>query len=224
MAILEKNLIAASSAQHAALVTTESTTGLADTEKCVSSERVFRGNFLQIQRDTVELPDGSLATREYVLHPGAVVVIAAQADGKLIVERQYRSPFKREFIEFPAGKMDEGESVLACAARELREETGYAAAELAYVGAMHNAIAYSDEVIHIVLARGLRFVGQALDHGEYVECFESSFEELAEQVARGLLTDAKTITCLFWLMRLRTGSGRAGSVDALLWEVSPLSI
>ena len=172
-----------------------------DTEKCVASERVFDGHLLHIQRDTVQLPDGTLATREYVVHPGAVVVIALHADGRVVLERQYRHPLKQVFIEFPAGKLDAGEDPLACGARELREETGFVAQELAYAGVMHNAIAYSTEAIHIVFARGLRQAGQTLDHGEFVECFDASLDWLAEQVFNGTVTDAKTITALMWAKR-----------------------
>ena len=93
------------------------------TETCISSEAIFQGDFLHLQRDQVRLPDDSLATREFVVHPGAVMVIAQLEDGRVVMERQYRHPVKKVMVEFPAGKLDAGESGLACAQRELLEET-----------------------------------------------------------------------------------------------------
>jgi len=112
-------------------------------EDTIDSEQVFRGRLLEVRRDRVRLPDGSEATREFIVHPGAVMVVPLLDDGRLVMERQYRYPLTRVMLEFPAGKLEFGEDPLACAVRELREETGYGAAEWAYAGVLHNAIAYS---------------------------------------------------------------------------------
>jgi len=101
------------------------------TEVCVDSAELLHGHFLHVKRDTVRLPGGALATREYVVHPGAVMVIPLMDDGRVLLERQYRYPMQRVMIEFPAGKLDAGETSLACAQRELKEETGYTAREWA---------------------------------------------------------------------------------------------
>jgi ADP-ribose pyrophosphatase len=169
-------------------------------EERIRGERVLDGRFLKIDQDDVKLPDGKIASREYVRHPGAVVVVPWLDSEKVILVRQYRYPLARVFVEFPAGKLDDGEAPLTCGARELLEETGYRATEIAYVGAMHNAVAYSDEIIHIAYARGLVKGKQALDEGEFVECFSETLGWLSRGVRTGEITDAKTITCLHWAL------------------------
>jgi ADP-ribose pyrophosphatase len=124
-------------------------------EETILTEQVWRGRLLDVRRDTVRLPDGREATREYIAHPGAVMIVPILPDGRLVMERQWRTPLKRVMLEFPAGKLDAGEAPAVCAQRELFEETGYRAAEWANAGQLHIAIAYCDEVIHLFLARGL---------------------------------------------------------------------
>ena len=116
-------------------------------EETLHSGQVYRGAFLDVRRDQVRLPDGGSAQREYIVHPGAVMVVPLLDDGRLVVERQWRYPLARAMLEFPAGKPEPGEPPLRCAVRELAEETGYRAAEWARAGALHNAIAYSNEGI-----------------------------------------------------------------------------
>jgi len=163
----------------------------------LDSERVFDGALLEVRRDRVRLPDGAESLREYVRHPGAVVVLAVLPDGRLLFERQYRYPLRRAFLELPAGKIDAGEDLLGCARRELREETGYEADEWQYLGVMHPCIGYSDERIEIFLARGLTHVGNALDDGEFLEVLTLSVEEALEAAQDGRLTDGKSIVALF---------------------------
>ncbi|MEG0822479.1 MAG: NUDIX hydrolase, partial [Burkholderiaceae bacterium] len=135
-------------------------------EETLSSELAYRGVFLQVQRETVRVPDGVVAPREFIRHPGAVMIIPLLADGQVVLERQWRHPVGQAFVEFPAGKLDANEGALACGQRELLEETGYIAAEWIYLGGFHNAIGYSDEKIHVYLARGLTLEQQKLDAGE----------------------------------------------------------
>ncbi|MDF3037014.1 MAG: ADP-ribose pyrophosphatase, partial [Paucimonas sp.] len=123
------------------------------TETQLESEPAYEGHFLKIQKDKIRLPDGSTSTREYIRHPGAVVVIPLFEDGSVLMERQFRYPLRRVFIEFPAGKIDPNEDPLECAKRELQEETGFTATEWQFVCTIHNAIAYSDEHLDIYLAR-----------------------------------------------------------------------
>lgn len=163
----------------------------------LDSERVFDGALLEVRRDRVRLPNGAESVREYVRHPGAVVVLAVLPDGRLLFERQYRYPLRRAFLELPAGKIDAGEDLLGCARRELREETGYEADEWQYLGVMHPCIGYSDERIEIFLARGLLHVGNALDDGEFLEVLTLSVEEALEAAHGGRITDAKSIVALF---------------------------
>jgi len=177
---------------------TENDLHLIETE--VASERVFDGNLLHINCDTVRLPDGGQATREYVVHPGAVMVIPVLDDGRLLMERQYRYPLQQIFVEFPAGKLDAGEDPLACGKRELLEETGYSATEWEYLGVFHPLISYSTEVIHFYLAKGLTAGKTRLDDEEFLEVITMSLNELKAGVLENRITDSKTIAGLFWLM------------------------
>lgn len=175
-------------------------------ERRIRSESVYSGHFLQVRRDQIRLPDGKTGTREYIVHPGAVMIVPITDDGQLVVERQHRYPLDRVLIEFPAGKLDPNETTLHCAQRELREETGYRAREWAYAGRLHNAPAYSDEFIEIWLARGLVAGAQELDDGEFVEVHTMSEAALLAQVASGELTDAKTMVGLLKLQQWRAGA------------------
>jgi ADP-ribose pyrophosphatase len=165
-------------------------------ETLVSSEQLFEGKFLHAKRDTVCLPDGKHATREYVVHPGAVVVV---------LERQFRYPIGQVMIELPAGKLDAGEDPLLCGLRELHEETGYTAGEWAYAGQMHLAIAYSTEVIHIYFARGLSLGARKLDAGEFLDVFTAPAQHLLDWCADGTVTDAKTLSCALHLANHLSG-------------------
>lgn len=174
-------------------------------ESTVSSREVYRGHFLEVRSDRVRLPDGSEAGREYIVHPGAVMVVPLLDDGRLLMERQWRYPLGRVMLEFPAGKLDAGEAPLACGVRELIEETGYRAAEWARAGVIHNAIAYSNEAIEIWFARGLTAGAAQLDAGEFLEVCNLTEAELADAARRGEVTDAKTLVGLAWLQGWRAG-------------------
>lgn len=174
-------------------------------ETAVASEEVFRGKLLCVKRDTVLLPDGKTASREYVTHPGAVVMLAQLPNGKLLFERQFRYPLGRVFLELPAGKIHPGEDILVTARRELQEETGYVAEHWHHLGVIHPCIGYSDERIEIFLARGLSHVGHALDDGEFLEVHELDLAEAIEAVRDGRLTDGKSVASLLWAERLLDG-------------------
>jgi len=174
-------------------------------EETLISDQVYRGAFLDVRRDQIRLPDGGHAQREYIVHPGAVMVVPLLDDGRLVVERQWRYPLARVMLEFPAGKLDAGEAPLHCGIRELIEETGYRAAEWARAGILHNAIAYSNEGIEVWFARGLTLGERALDAGEFLEVTSASLEELDELARRGELTDAKTLIGMLWLQNWRSG-------------------
>ncbi|WP_342129138.1 NUDIX hydrolase [Hydrogenophaga sp. OTU3427] len=174
-------------------------------EHTLHSEDLLHGHFLHIKRDTVRLPGGEQATREYVVHPGAVMVIALFDDGRVLLERQYRYPMQRVMIEFPAGKLDAGETSLRCAQRELQEETGYRASEWARAGVLHPVISYATEFIDIWFARGLSAGERHLDAGEYLDVFTAAPAELLAWCRDGQVTDAKTLTGALWLQNVLRG-------------------
>jgi ADP-ribose pyrophosphatase len=170
-------------------------------ETRVSSEPVFDGKLLHVRRDTVRLPSGKLSTREHIVHPGAVLIVPVLPDGRLVVERQYRYPLDRVFIEFPAGKLDPGEGELATAQRELIEETGYEAATWTPLGTIHTLISYTNEKIDLYVAEGLRHVGARLDDGEFLEVLTMSLAEMLAALDRGAITDGKTVAALLLYAR-----------------------
>jgi ADP-ribose pyrophosphatase len=175
-------------------------------ETRVDGEIAYDGHFLKVSRDRVKLPDGKITQREFIRHPGAVVILALFDDGRVLLERQFRYPNGQVFIEFPAGKIDPGEASLACAKRELEEETGYTATDWHYVCTIHNAIAYSDEHLDLFLARGLKEGEAKLDDGEFLETFTATLPEMLEMVKRGDITDVKTVIGTFWLEKFAAGT------------------
>jgi ADP-ribose pyrophosphatase len=175
-------------------------------EDCIDSATVYQGHFLHVVRDTVRLPDGRQAVREYIRHPGAVMVIPMLDDGRVVVERQYRYPLQRALIEFPAGKLETGEDRLLCAQRELREETGYVAREWAKAGVLHPVLAYADEFIEIWFARGLSLGERELDQGEFLDVLAATPAELLAGCRDGVITDSKTLTGLLWLQNVLSGA------------------
>ena len=171
-------------------------------ESEISSEVKYQGLFLHVRSDQVHLPNGKISMREYILHPGAVLILAFLPNGNLLFERQFRYPLRRVFLELPAGKIDAGEAVIDTAKRELREETGYLADSWSHLGVIHPCIGYSDERIEIFEARDLHLAGSLqLDHNEFLEVVELSPSEARQAVWEGRITDAKTISALFWLDR-----------------------
>ncbi|HLL18459.1 MAG TPA: NUDIX hydrolase [Rubrivivax sp.] len=181
------------------------------TERTLGSTLLHEG-FLELRRDDVQLPDGRRATREYVRHGGAVAIIPlldddaqTRPDPRIVLARQYRHPVAKVLLELPAGKLEQGEAQLACAVRELQEETGYTAAEWAYGGEIHNAAAYSTESIWLWFARGLQAGPTRLDEGEFVETVTLPLSELLALACGTALPDVKTQIGISWLVQWRSG-------------------
>jgi ADP-ribose pyrophosphatase len=177
-------------------------------EHQLDTRSVYDGKLLRVRSDRVRLPDGNETVREHILHPGAVMICAILDNGSLVMERQYRYPLRRAFIEFPAGKIDPGEDPLATGKRELLEETGYSAKEWKHLGCVHPVISYSNEQIEIYLARGMARQERKLDHGEFLDVFELPLPVAIDMVRTGEITDAKTVAGLFWVERVLNGSWR----------------
>ena len=166
------------------------------TEHCISSEVIADGGMLTVKRDQVRLPNGHTSYREYVMHPGAVVIVPLLPNGNVVLEKQFRYPLHQVFIELPAGKIDMGEDILITGLRELLEETGYSASEWVKLGHQHPCIGYSDEVIHMYLASGLSAGSHQRDEDETLEAFEASFEHCLTMIQNGQITDGKSIIAL----------------------------
>ena len=174
-------------------------------EERLSGEDIYDGIFLNMKRDQVRMPDGKQAAREYLTHPGAVAILAILDDGRVLMERQYRYPIAQACLEIPAGKLDPQEDHLACAQRELREETGYTASKWSFIRRIHPVISYSTEFIDIYLAEGLVSGKSHLDDEEFLDVFAAPLEQLLEWVERGEITDVKTTIATYWLDRYRRG-------------------
>lgn len=175
------------------------------TETTIDSRTVFQGVLLHVLADTVRLPDGRVAVREYVRHPGACMIIAFLDERTIVLERQYRYPLRRHFIELPAGKMEQGEDPLETAKRELAEECGYAAAHWRHLATLHPCIGYADERIELYLARGLTRVARALDDEEFLDVFTVGIDQALAWVREGRITEAKAVTGLLWADRIARG-------------------
>lgn len=174
-------------------------------EKRISGEDIYDGIFLKMKRDTVSLPDGQEAVREYLVHPGAVAILAVFDDGRVLLERQYRYPIAQSVIEIPAGKLELGEDPLLCAKRELEEETGYTAQRWSRIRRIYPVISYSTEFIDIYLAEGLQAGKAHLDAEEFLDVFAAPFEDVLAWVESGRIFDVKTIISCYWLARHRQG-------------------
>ena len=169
-------------------------------EDTLSSELVYTGDYLKVYRDTVSLPNGASSYREYLKHPGAVMIIPVFDNGDVLVERQYRYPMRKVFVEFPAGKKDAGEAPLETAQRELLEETGYTAQNYTHITDIHNALAYCDEVIHFYIAEDLHDSGQQkLDDNEFVQVMRVPLVELMNWIRQGWVPDVKTQLGAVWV-------------------------
>jgi ADP-ribose pyrophosphatase len=173
-------------------------------ETTLSSRSAYRGRFLELRADEVRLPDGGTAQREYIVHPGAAIVLARFDDGDILMERQYRYPLRQHFYELPAGKLEPGEPSLRTAQRELQEETGYRANQWKLLARTHPCIGYSNEIIDFYLADELEFIGGALDQGEFLETFRLPLATALAWIDVGRVTDTKTVLGLLWAGQLRS--------------------
>lgn len=174
------------------------------TEKTVNTKLHFQGRVINLREDTVELEDGTLASREIVEHPGGVCVIGMTDDGKIPMVRQFRAPFGKVLLEVPAGKLNYGEDHFECGKREFLEETGYSAEEYVYFGALYPSVGFLTETLHIYYAKGLTKGEQKLDEDEFLDVKHFTLDELLKLVDQNEIKDAKTVVAILKLARFLT--------------------
>lgn len=161
-------------------------------EKTLSVENIYDGKIIKVRKEQVELSDGRTSVRELIGHPGGVGVIAVDENRKVFMVSQYRIAARSMMLEIPAGKLEYGENPLECGKRELVEETGYRAKEFTHLGEYYATPGYCEEKLNIYLARGLEFVGQHLDEGEFLNVSKYDLDELYNMVMDNKIYDAKT--------------------------------
>lgn len=177
------------------------------TEKTVSQSCRFEGRILRLRVDEAQLPDGSIATREVVEHPGGVCIAALTEDDRLLMVRQFRYPYGEILTEIPAGKRDPGEEPLVTGQRELKEETGFTAEHYTFLGKLYPSPGYFNEVIYMYLATGLTPGENRPDEDEFLEVMQVPLRDAAEMVIRGEITDAKTQAAVLkvWCLKQQGG-------------------
>lgn len=163
------------------------------TEKTIASEMIYDGRILKFKMDKVELPNGEIGERELVEHPGGVAVAAVDDDGNILLVEQYRKPYEKNISEIPAGKLDKGETAEACGRRELEEETGYIAEKFEYLGECYPSVGYTNEIIRIFLAVGLKKTSQRLDDDEFLNVYRVPLREMLKRIMNNEIADAKTV-------------------------------
>lgn len=162
-------------------------------ERPLTEDVAWTGRIFNVDRLRVELPDGRVAIRDVVRHPGAVAIVALTEDGRICLVRQYRTALGRVTVEIPAGKLAPGEDPLECAGRELLEETGMSAEKIAFLTTIATSDGFCDELIHIYMATGLTFSRSDPDADEFINVDLVPLEELVDAVLDGRIEDAKTV-------------------------------
>lgn len=175
------------------------------TEQQLDSSEVYNGALLHVFKDTVALPSGRQSVREWIKHPGASAIVPLFENGDVMLLEQYRYPVREVCLEVPAGKIDSGEHHATTAERELLEETGLKAEQMMYIGPFYPGVGYSDEVIHVYIAKGLSQHPDNMDDDEFVLPKRMPFSEAIAKIATGEIKDGKTIICLMraWLWQQR---------------------
>ncbi|TCL62992.1 ADP-ribose pyrophosphatase [Hydrogenispora ethanolica] len=170
-------------------------------ETTVSKNTIHHGSFLDLHRDQVRLPNGKIANREYLLHPGAAAVVPLLDDGRIVMVKQFRYPTGQIILEIPAGKLDAGEEPETCARRELSEEIGYEPGELIYLSSIWTTPGFTNEVIHLFLAKQLRPFRREPDPDEFLATVTMTKEEVLQHLDTAAIVDAKTVVALSYVER-----------------------
>lgn len=166
-------------------------------ETFVSREIPFEGKLLKLRKDKILLPNKKEACREWIEHPGACAIVYIDEDDNILLEKQFRYPFGKTFIEIPAGKLDSKlEDPINCAIRELQEETGFISKDMQYLGQTALSIAYTNEVIYIYYTKKCEVGKTNFDEDEVLNMFKIPFDEALEMCNNGTITDSKTIVAI----------------------------
>ena len=175
-------------------------------ESTISTTVVYKGDFLDVRQDEVLLPNGETGTREWINHPGAVVIVPILPNGEIVLIKQFRYAAGSEFIELPAGKLDAGEDPEECALRELEEEIGYRANKIKFLANIHPAIGFTNEIMGVFLAENLEKTEHNRDNDEFLELVPTTLTEALNLVWENKITDVKSIIGLLWLKKISISS------------------
>ncbi len=162
-------------------------------EKTIGSKEIFKGNIINVEQLTVELPNGKNATRDMIKHPGASVIIPITDGNEIYMVKQFRKAIESESLELPAGKLDPGESPYECAKRELKEETGLDAEKIKHLISVYTTPGFCNEVLHIFEATGLIEGNACTDPDEFLNCEKFKITELVQMIYDHEIKDAKSI-------------------------------
>ncbi|NLL29550.1 MAG: NUDIX hydrolase [Clostridiales bacterium] len=168
-------------------------------EKVLKDELMYKGNFLEFRNLEVELPNGKESSRDVIRHPGACGIIAFLDDENIILVEQFRMALNKVLLEIPAGKLDKGESIEACARRELKEETGYIAGNMEFLGAIAPAPGFCDEIIYLYKATNLTLGSKDEDEDEFTNVKIMNINRVKEKIKSGEIIDGKTVSVFSYL-------------------------
>jgi ADP-ribose diphosphatase len=167
----------------------------------LESEKIFKGAVFDVERDRLREDNGIEIIREVVRHPGGAGALPLFEDGRVALVKQYRHPARRELLEIPAGRIEDGETPEMCAAREMEQETGFRAGRIEKLAEFYTTPGFCEEKLHVYLATDLTPSSQALDHDELVEIVYLPFAEAAQMLGRGGIEDSKTIIALLLALK-----------------------
>lgn len=176
-----------------------------EAERTLSSRRIYEGRLISLRVDDVEMANGHRSIREIVEHPGAVGIVALTTDRQLVLVQQYRKAADLLTLEIPAGTLGAGEDPLACAARELKEETGYSAHTFDRICSFYTAVGFCTEMLHLFVATGLEPGDQAFEDDESIDVVTMPVAEAMAAIRGGKIVDAKSVAGVFWAQLLAAG-------------------
>ena len=175
-------------------------------EKTIKTEEIYKGNIIDVEKQTIVLPNGKTATRDIVRHMGASAVVPVTDSGEIYLVKQYRKPLDIVSLEIPAGKLDENEDPRECAIRELKEETGLVAGEIKKILTFHSTPGFSDEIIHIYIATELTCEEASPDEDEFISSRKYKLDDLLGMISTGVIADGKTIAGILFAEKVLKGN------------------